>query len=108
MNPGQTPIMMVDQPLFVLAKHIQWQWPNTYGKDKLIVMFGGLNIEMAAVKLLGDLLKGSVWTGALSKAEIDTSGIADSLSASSVAKTRQAHLLRSTCAFFVHSDLSII
>ena len=65
LNPGQTPAMAVDQPLFALAKQIQWQWPNTYDEDKFIVMFGGLHIEMAALRLLGDLLKGTGWTGAL-------------------------------------------
>ena len=44
LNPGQTPVMAVDQPLIALAKQIQWQWPNTYGEDKFIVMFGGLYI----------------------------------------------------------------
>ena len=46
-NPGQTPVIAMDQPLFALAKQIQWQWPNTLGEDKLLVMFGGLHIEMA-------------------------------------------------------------
>ena len=63
-------------------------------------MFGGLHIEMAALRLLGDLLKGSGWTGALIVAEIAMSGTADSfLSASSVAKTRQAHLI-TACALY--------
>ena len=92
--------MAVDQPLFALAKQIQWQWPNTYGEDKFIVMFGGLHIEMAAFRLLGDLLKGSGWTGALIVAEIAMSGTADSfLLASSVAKTRQANLI-TACALY--------
>ena len=100
LNPGQTTVMAVDQPLLALAKQIQWQWPNTYGEDKFIVMFGGLYIEMAALRLLGDLLKGSGWTGALTEPDIATSGTADSfLSASSVAKTRQAHLI-TACALY--------
>ena len=57
--------MAVDQPLFALAKQIQWQWPESYGVDKFVVMFGGLHIEMTVLKVLGDLLKGSGWTGAL-------------------------------------------
>ena len=63
-------------------------------------MFGGLHIEMAALRLLGDLLKGSGWTGALTEAGIATSGTADSLlSASRVANTRQAHLV-TACALY--------
>ena len=69
LNPGQILVIAVEQPLFALAMQIQWQWLDTYG-DKFIVMFSGLHIEMAALKLRGDLLKGSGWTGALSEAEI--------------------------------------
>jgi len=35
-----------------------------------VVMFGGLHIEMVALKMLGDLLEGSGWTGALFQAGI--------------------------------------
>jgi len=55
-------------------------------------MFGGLHIEMAALKLLGDLLRDSGWVSALTEAEIASSGVAESfLSVSNVARTRQAH-----------------
>ena len=37
--------------LFALAKQIQWTWSESYGEDKLVVMFGGLHIEMAALKI---------------------------------------------------------
>jgi hypothetical protein len=59
LNPRQMPVMACDQPLFVLAKQIQWEWLEIYGEDRFVVMFGGLHIEMAAFKLLGDLLKGT-------------------------------------------------
>ena len=29
LNPGQTPVLTCDQPLFSLAKQIQWKWPDT-------------------------------------------------------------------------------
>ena len=54
-NKGQTPVVAVDQPLFAIAKKIQWKWSQVYGEDKFLVMFGGLHIAM---KVLGDLLKG--------------------------------------------------
>ena len=41
LNPGQTPVLTCDQPLFTLAKQIHWKWLDTYGEDKLVVMFGG-------------------------------------------------------------------
>ena len=31
-----------------IANQIQWKWPEMYGKDKFLVMFGGLLVVMAA------------------------------------------------------------
>ena len=28
LNPRQAPVMACDQPLFVFAKQIQWEWPE--------------------------------------------------------------------------------
>lgn len=92
LNPGQVPIITCDQPLYTLAKQIQWSWPTTHGEDHFAVMFGGLHIEMAAFKTLGDLLEGSGWTGVLIQAGVATPGTADSfLKASHVTRTRRAH-----------------
>ncbi|QQP53211.1 uncharacterized protein LOC103506659 [Caligus rogercresseyi] len=78
MNLGQTSVITFDQSLFALAKQIQWKWPDSYCEDHIVVMFGGLHIEMAALKTLGDWLKGSGWVQALVQAEIATAGTADS------------------------------
>ncbi len=43
LNPGQVPVLAADQPLYALAKQIQWSWPSTLGEDKFVVMFGGLH-----------------------------------------------------------------
>ena len=75
-NKGQTPVVAVDQPLFAIAKKIQWKWPQIYEEDKF-VMFGGLHIELAALTVLGDLLKDSRWTSALVQAGVATAGTAD-------------------------------
>lgn len=92
LNPGQTPVLAFDQPLYALAKQIQWTWPDCYGEDKFIVMFGGLHIEMSALKTIGDLLKGSGWVQALVQADIATTGTADSfLRAAHVTRTRRVH-----------------
>ena len=92
LNPGQVPVITADQPLYTLCKQIQWTWPGQYGEDHFIVMLGGLHIEMNALKLLGDLLDSSGWTGALAQANIASSGIADSyLKVSHVTRTRHAH-----------------
>ena len=63
------PIITCGQPLYAIAKQIQWNWPSTYGENHYVVMFGGLHFEMGALRLLGDLLEDSGWTGALTQAE---------------------------------------
>ena len=77
-NPGQIPIITCDQPLYALAKQIQWNWPTTYGEEHIFVMFGGMHIEMAAFKAFGNLLECSGWTEALVQARVTISGTADS------------------------------
>lgn len=37
----------MDQPLYTVAKEIQWNWKDCYGGQKIVIMFGGLHIEMA-------------------------------------------------------------
>lgn len=56
LNPGQVPVMAFDQPLFALAKFVQWKWPETHGEKKFVVMFGGLHIEMALWNTIGGML----------------------------------------------------
>jgi hypothetical protein len=89
LNPGQVPIITVDQPLFELAKMVQWKWPDSHGEQAYVVMLGGLHIEMALWSVLGDLLDGSGWTVALTEADVASSGVADSfLKASHLTRTR--------------------
>jgi len=91
--PGQTPVVTYDQPLFALAKQIQWKWPQEYGEKKFVVLLGGLHIEMAALKTIGEWLQESGWVQALVQAEITSAGTADSfLQASHVSQTRRAQV----------------
>ena len=60
-------------------------------EDKYVVMFGGIHIEMAALKTLGDWLRGSGWVQALVEADIVSPGIADSFLKAHVARNRRAH-----------------
>ena len=50
-NPGQTPVITLDQPLFAIAKQIQWNWPASHGENQFVIMLGGLRIEMAVFKV---------------------------------------------------------
>jgi len=67
------PVMAFDQPLFALAKYVQWSWPKTLGEKIFMVIFGGLHIEMAMWDTIGDFLDSSGWTSALFEAGITTS-----------------------------------
>ncbi|KAL9968945.1 hypothetical protein ACROYT_G021097 [Oculina patagonica] len=33
LNPGQIPVTVCDQPLFAIAKFVQWNWPSTHGEN---------------------------------------------------------------------------
>ena len=91
LNPSQTAVVTVDQPLFALAKEIQWTM-HEFDESHIVVMLGGLHIEMAAFKALGKWVHGSGWTEALTNASVVSSGVADSfLSASHITRTRRAH-----------------
>lgn len=91
-NPGQFPVITLDQPLYTIAKYVQWKWPATHGEKVYVVMLGGLHIEMALWSLCGDMLESSGWTTALSEAGVASSGTADSfLKVSHLTRTRHAH-----------------
>ena len=105
LNPNQIPIIAMDQPLYALAKEIQWDKTETYGEGKLLIMFGGLHIEMAAFKTLGDWMKGSGWPEAISQAKVASSGTADSfLKAAHVARTRRAHQVTAAAMYSLLVD----
>ena len=78
LNPNQIPVITADQPIYAVLKQIQWQWPEQYGENKFVIMFGGLHIEMAALKSIGTLLLSSGWTSVIVEADIASSGTAES------------------------------
>ena len=96
-NAGQTPVVTFDQPLYAIAKQIKWKWPEVYGENKFVVTFGGLHIEMAALRT-----HGSSWVKALVQAEVTTAGIADCfLHAAHVASTRRAHQVTAAALYIL-------
>ena len=99
-NPGQTPLLTFDQPLYALAKKIQWNWPNNYGEDKFVIIVGGLHIEMASIRMLGHWLDGSGWVELLSKSNVYSAGVAAScIHASHVKKSRYAHAVTAAALY---------
>ena len=92
LNPGQIPIITVDQPLYALVKKIQYEYPNIFREDKFVAQMGGLHIEMALWSCLGTLLAASGWTTALVSAKVSSSGTAESyLNCAHLMRTRLAH-----------------
>ena len=51
-NPGQIPVMSMEQPLFAKMKQLQWSMDTMYGEDKCVLLFGGHHIELAFYKLV--------------------------------------------------------
>ena len=92
LNPGQIPIIAFNQPFYALAKLIQWYWPDAYGEDKALVMFGGLHVEMTALKTIGKWLEGSDWTSALVQANVASPGTADSFLIQHMFQERGMHI----------------
>ena len=101
LNPGQVPVVTLDQPLYAIAKEIQWSWPEQYGESKFVIMLGGLHIEMAALNVIGDWLEDSGWVEALVQADVSSPGKAEAfLNASHVKRTRYAHQV-TACSLYI-------
>lgn len=89
LNPLQTPVITLDQPLYALAKQIQWTLPEC-DEDKFLAMMGGLHIKMASLKMLGKWLTSCGWPEIMYSAGVATQGIAESfLTASHVTRAHQ-------------------
>ena len=82
LNPGQTLCITGDQPLFATMKTIQWHsdTPDALKENNYMVMMGALHIEMLIIALIGNRLKKSGWTEALSNAQIVSPGKAEGFS----------------------------
>ena len=102
LNPGQAPVIAFDRPLYALTKEIQWMNPDTMDEEKLVVMLGGLHIELAALKAVGSWLAGSGWTDAVAEAGITTSGRAESLVTSArITRTRYARQVTASSLYIL-------
>ena len=101
-NNGQVPVTTFDQPLYTIAKQIQWKWPEIYGEKKFVIMLGSLHIEKAALSTVGDWLEGSGRKSALVQANVTTPGTADSfLKVSHITRTRHAYQMTLTSLFIL-------
>ena len=69
-NNGQPAVITADQPVYAICKSIQWTYPQLYGEDRMVLMMGGLHIEMAIQNMIGKWLAGSGWTDIFLKAKL--------------------------------------
>lgn len=105
LNSDQIPVITFDQPLYAIAKLLQWREPLTFGENQFIILLGGLHIEMAAWKTIGDWLEGSGWTDALVDSKVASVGTADSfLKCSHIKKTRQAHTITAATLYILQKQ----
>ena len=73
-------------------------WPDEYGN--FVVMMGALHIELAALRMVGHILKGSGWMTTIDESGLASAGTAESfLSVANVTKTRRAHQV-TVCSFY--------
>lgn len=101
-NANQIPVIALDQPLFALAKQIQWTHGDQYSEDKIVVMLGGLHIEMDALKVVGKWITGSGWAEMICNSGVASQGVADSfLTAKHVTRTRRAHQVTAACLYIL-------
>ncbi|XP_063544202.1 uncharacterized protein LOC134752421 [Cydia strobilella] len=104
-NPDQIPVIVADQPLYTLLKQLQYLFPLKVGEDKILIMMGGLHIEMAALRLIGQWLSGSGWVEALVQANVTTQGRSESmLTASHVTRTRYAHQVTAAALYYLQKE----
>ena len=102
LNPGQVPVITLDQPLYAVAKEIQWKMRDNYGEDKFVMVFGGLHVEQAFLKVNGQWLENSGWTATLVDANVATPGTAESfIKVSSITRTRRAHQVTASTLFIL-------
>ena len=72
LNPGQTPVLTVDQILYVLAKKIQWEIGGDLAEDRFVVMLAPFHTEDKAVKVVGQWLEESGWLSTLVQSGVAT------------------------------------
>ena len=107
LNPGHTPVVAFDQPLFALAKKIQWHHPDTYGR-LVMMMMGPLHTEMAFMNTVGDLLKDSGWTTIITNAEVARPGVPESLVfRHDVVRAKYAHQVTASVLYKLHNQAYI-
>ena len=51
-------MLVVDQPLYAIAKTIQWTIPEKFGEEFFVDLLRGLHIEMTLWSTIADMMQG--------------------------------------------------
>lgn len=69
---------------------------------KFVVMMGGLHVEMALLKVIGDFLEGSGWTSVMTSEGVTTEGRAENLQkCSQTSRSQWAHIVTAAVLYAV-------
>ncbi|CAG9768418.1 unnamed protein product [Ceutorhynchus assimilis] len=100
LNRDQITVMCVDQQLYCICKHIQWQYPSEFGEELFVVMLGPLHIEKSFLAILGQYLENSGWNAVTGNSGVITSESAEGLlKVSNILKARAIHQV-TACALY--------
>ena len=91
LNPEHSLVVGFDQPLFAIAKRLQWHYPDQYDYQNVVIMLEALHIKIAMLGCLGDWLQDSGWLVALSNAGVTSPGNESLLIGHNIAPSKYAH-----------------
>ena len=71
-NPGQTPVLVSDSPIYQALKKLQWLYPDEVGEKRLVLFMGLLHYKMMKQECGRKLMGGSGWDEMFVKSGIFT------------------------------------
>ncbi|KAK2708486.1 hypothetical protein QYM36_014184 [Artemia franciscana] len=92
-NLNQALVIAYDQPLYKIAKELQWLMPDEYGEGKLAVMMGALHVKMAMNSVIREVLSVSRWEQELTDAAVFTAGRCDALEKGNVNRSQYTYVV---------------
>lgn len=79
LNPGQTLVLCMDQPLYALSKKLQWTLPTLYGEERLVMLLGPFHIEKSFLTIIGQMMDKCGWVEISAASGITTAGSAEAI-----------------------------
>ena len=70
LNPNQTPVLTMDQPLPAIAKEIQWLCPDSFSNNNIVITIGWGRVGVFMLRWPGEWLNVSGWPSAITTAGI--------------------------------------